>query len=57
MSQDVFLKMMLVRYGGFGYGYILKHFVPRLKRHGMDQRIIGTYDREPAAGFLRRTSR
>ena len=40
MSQDVFLKMMLVRYGGFGYGYILKHFVPRLKRHGMDQRTI-----------------
>ena len=23
-----------------GYGYILKHFVPRLKRHGMDQRTI-----------------
>jgi phosphotriesterase-related protein len=42
MSQDVFLKMMLTRYGGFGYGYILKHFVPRLKRHGMDQ---GTIDR------------
>ena len=40
MSQDVFLKMMLVRYGGFGYGYILKHFVPRLKRHGMGQRTI-----------------
>ena len=40
MSQDVFLKMMLTRYGGFGYGYILKHFVPRLKRHGMDQGTI-----------------
>ena len=40
MSQDVFLKMMLTRYGGFGYGYILKHFVPRLRRHGMDQRTI-----------------
>jgi phosphotriesterase-related protein len=40
MSQDVFLKMMLTRHGGFGYGYILKHFVPRLKRHGMDQRTI-----------------
>ncbi len=35
MSQDVFLKIMLTRYGGFGYGYILKHFVPRLKRHGL----------------------
>jgi hypothetical protein len=21
----------------FGYGYILKHFIPRLKRHGVDQ--------------------
>jgi phosphotriesterase-related protein len=40
ISQDVFLKMMLTRYGGFGYGYILKHFVPRLRRHGMDHRTI-----------------
>jgi phosphotriesterase-related protein len=34
LSQDVFLKMMLTRYGGFGYAYVLKHFVPRLRRHG-----------------------
>ncbi len=40
MSQDVFLKIMLTRFGGFGYGYILKHFVPRLKRHGIDQDAI-----------------
>jgi phosphotriesterase-related protein len=40
LSQDVFLKMMLTRYGGFGYGYILKHFVPRLKRHGLNQVTI-----------------
>ena len=40
LSQDVFLKIMLTRYGGFGYGYILKHFVPRLKRHGLDQADI-----------------
>ena len=33
---------MLTRYGGFGYGYILKHFVPRLKRHGLDQTVIDT---------------
>ena len=26
LSQDVFLKMMLTRFGGFGYGYILKPF-------------------------------
>lgn len=40
MSQDVFLKIMLTRFGGFGYAYILKHFVPRLKRHGIDQAAI-----------------
>jgi len=40
LSQDVFLKMMLTRYGGFGYGYILKHFVPRLRRHGVDAETI-----------------
>ncbi|MBX6323693.1 MAG: phosphotriesterase, partial [Rhodospirillaceae bacterium] len=40
LSQDVFLKMMLTRYGGFGYGYILRHFVPRLMRHGLDRAAI-----------------
>ena len=35
LSQDVFLKMMLMRYGGFGYAYVLRHFVPRLRRHGV----------------------
>lgn len=40
LSQDVFLKIMLTRYGGFGYGYVLKHFVPRLKRHGVEQADI-----------------
>jgi len=40
ISQDVFLKMMLTRHGGFGYGYILKHFIPRLRRHGVDQTAI-----------------
>lgn len=40
LSQDVFLKMMLTRYGGFGYGYILKHFLPRLARHGLDRATI-----------------
>ncbi|WP_307437655.1 phosphotriesterase family protein [Labrys monachus] len=40
LSQDVFLKMMLTRFGGFGYGYILRHFVPRLMRHGLDRATI-----------------
>ncbi len=35
LSQDVFLKMMLTRYGGFGYAYLQRHFLPRLHRHGV----------------------
>ena len=35
LSQDVFLKMMLSRYGGFGYAYVQRHFLPRLQRHGV----------------------
>ena len=40
LSQDVFLKIMLTRYGGFGYGHVLKNFVPRLKRLGLTQKTI-----------------
>lgn len=36
LSQDVFLKMMLTHYGGNGYAYVLRHFLPRLKRYDMD---------------------
>ncbi|MEM0907266.1 MAG: phosphotriesterase-related protein [Pseudomonadota bacterium] len=36
LSQDVFLKMMLSRYGGNGYAFVLNHFLPRLKRLGLD---------------------
>ena len=42
LSQDVFIKMMLTRYGGNGYGFVLRHFLPRLHRHGMDAAAIGT---------------
>lgn len=40
LSHDVFLKMMLTRYGGNGYAYILRHFLPRLGRHGLDDHIL-----------------
>jgi phosphotriesterase-related protein len=40
VSQDVFLKIMLTRYGGWGYGHILKNFVPRLRRHGVAEEHI-----------------
>ncbi|WP_241560105.1 phosphotriesterase family protein [Solirhodobacter olei] len=37
LSHDVFVKMMLTRYGGNGYAFILRHFLPRLQRHGFDE--------------------
>ncbi len=40
LSHDVFLKMMLTRYGGNGYAYILRHFLPRLERHGLDRAAL-----------------
>lgn len=40
LSQDVFLKMMLTRYGGFGYAYVPTHFAARLKRHGVSDAEI-----------------
>ncbi len=36
ISQDVFLKSLLRRHGGPGYGHILQYFVPRLRRLGLD---------------------
>jgi phosphotriesterase-related protein len=42
LSHDVFLKMMLTRYGGFGYGYILRHFLPRLRRFGVAEAELAT---------------
>lgn len=36
ISQDVFLKSLLRRHGGPGYGHILQYFVPRLRRMGLD---------------------
>ena len=42
LSQDVFLKMMLTRYGGFGYAYVQRHFLPRLRRHGVAEEMLDT---------------
>lgn len=42
LSHDVFLKMMLVKYGGNGYGHILRNFVPRLRRHGVTDAQLET---------------
>ena len=54
LSQDVFLKMMLTRYGGFGYAYIQRHFLPRLKRHGVtDDQIMALMVANPQCVFSR----
>ncbi len=42
LSHDVFLKMMLTRYGGNGYGFVNRHFLPRLQRHGMNAADLQT---------------
>lgn len=40
LSSDIFLKSLLRAYGGPGYGHILQYFVPRLRRHGLDDDAI-----------------
>lgn len=57
ISQDIFLKSLLRRHGGPGYGHLLQYFVPRLRRHGLstaqvDQLIIAN----PRALFAGRTN-
>lgn len=46
LSHDVFLKMMLTRYGGNGYAYIPRHFLPRLRRHGLTEPILSRMMRD-----------
>lgn len=40
LSQDVFLKILLKKYGGYGYSHILENFVPRLRGKGVSQKEI-----------------
>lgn len=42
LSHDVFVKMMLTRYGGNGYAFVTRHFLPRLARHGVDPSALDT---------------
>ncbi len=42
LSHDIFIKICLARYGGRGYGHILKNFVPRLKKLGITDTQIQT---------------
>ena len=42
ISQDVFTRLDLQRYGGWGYSHILKNFVPLMKRAGITDKQIST---------------
>lgn len=40
ISQDICTKHRLVNYGGHGYGYILKHILPRMRSRGFKESEI-----------------
>ena len=37
LSMDLHMKIMLTAYGGGGYGYILREFLPRLREQGITE--------------------
>ncbi len=49
VSHDICAKQQLLRYGGFGYAYILAAIVPRMRRRGFtDESIHGILVDNPA---------
>lgn len=42
LSHDIGMKVMLVRYGGWGYAHLLREVVPLMKIFGMSQSSIDT---------------
>jgi phosphotriesterase-related protein len=40
VSSDIFLKSLLRKFGGPGYGHILEYFLPRLRRHGVSEHQV-----------------
>lgn len=42
MSHDIFSKVHLTRYGGHGYGHILRRIVPRLRKKGLGDKELRT---------------
>ncbi len=40
LSSDIFLKSLLRRNGGPGYGHVLQYFLPRLRRFGIGEEVI-----------------
>lgn len=52
VSHDVFLKTMWTRYGGNGFAYIPRLFLPRLRRLGVDAELtVALLDDHPRAVF------
>jgi phosphotriesterase-related protein len=52
MSQDVGVRTRLRRYGGWGYGHLLRHLVPLLRNHGVDDAGIAALFVQAPAAFL-----
>jgi phosphotriesterase-related protein len=42
LSMDLHMKIMLKAYGGAGYGYLLREFVPMLRQEGVGEEHITT---------------
>jgi len=42
LSHDICYKVRLVRYGGHGYGHILRHLVPQLRRKELGDKELKT---------------
>ncbi len=40
IAQDICMKMMMEKYGGWGYGHILKRIVPRFRKDGFSEAEI-----------------
>ena len=42
LSMDLHMKIMLKAYGGGGFGYLLREFLPRLREQGVTEDQINT---------------
>jgi phosphotriesterase-related protein len=52
ITNDLCLKQMLRRYGGWGYAHILRHIVPMLAEHGISEETIGGFVRDNPVHWL-----
>lgn len=52
ITNDICLKQMLRRYGGWGYAHILRHIVPMLEDEGIPRRNIDLLIRNNPAAWL-----